>query len=93
MGVDIFVATSEESAEICSCMYMRKVSLFQRPIFLIVLWATPLRYMAIAPPARRLWEPTRDADRPFRARPRVVTARRTAVVMSAGVMSRGKAGS
>ena len=85
--------TPEDRAAICSCIYMRKVSLFQRPIFFIVLWATPLRYMAIAPPARRLCEPTRAGDKPLRARPRVVTARRIALVMSTGVRSRGKAGS
>ena len=82
--------TLADKAEICSWMYIRKVSLFQRPIFFIVLCATPFRYMAIAPPARRLWDPTRCVVRPLRASPRVVTARRTADVMPVAVSSRGK---
>jgi len=74
MGVDICVETFAERAEICSWMYIRNVSLVHRPIFFIVLWATPFRYMAMAPPARRLCEPTRLAVNPLRASPSVVTA-------------------
>ena len=36
MGVDMRVETLLESAEICSWMYIKNVSLVQRPIFLMV---------------------------------------------------------
>ena len=74
--------TPEDRAAICSCIYMRKVSLDHRPIFLIILCETPARCMAIAPPARRLWLPTWFAWSPKRCRPRFSTAVLIALFMS-----------
>ena len=83
-GRDIFVETFFEKTAICSWMYMRNVSLDHRPIFLMVSWEMLFRCIAMAPPARRLWEPTWLARSPLRARPRSVTACLTAVLMSVG---------
>ena len=88
IGCDICFETFVEKAEICSCMYMRNVSLDQRPIFLIVLCGMPCRCIAIAPPARRLWLPTWLRWRPFRSNPKSATDDLTAVLMSAAVSAR-----
>ena len=66
-------------------MYIKNVSLDQRPIFLMVLGSMPFRCMAMAPPARRLWLPTCVACRPFTSRRRSVTARFTALFIWSGV--------
>ena len=55
MWLDILMETPVANAEICSCMYMRKVSLFQRPIFRMVIGSILLRCIAMAPPARSEW--------------------------------------
>ena len=60
-------------------MYIKNVSLDQRPIFLMVLGSIPFRCMAMAPPARRLWLPTRVSRRPFTSRRRLVTVHFTAL--------------
>ena len=64
VGFDMSFDTFSESAAICSWMYMRKASLAHRPSFLMVVMGTLFRYIAIAPPARRLCEPTRFGDSP-----------------------------
>ena len=89
MGVDMRVETLLESADICSWMYIRNVSLVQRPIFLMVACGTPLRYIAMAPPARRLWDPTSAGVRPLRSSPSATTACLTAVFISVALTSRG----
>ena len=48
----IWVDTPFEKVPICSCMYIKKVSLDQRPNFLMVSQAMPFNFMAMAPPAR-----------------------------------------
>jgi hypothetical protein len=55
MELDILMETPVANALICSCMYMRNVSDFQRPIFQIVLGLTPFRCIAMAPLAHREW--------------------------------------
>ena len=44
-----------EKADICSWMYIKKVSEDQHPCLWIVSCGMPLRCMAMAPPARREW--------------------------------------
>ena len=67
---------------ICSGMYMRKVLLDHLPIILMVSWEMLLMYIAMAPPAWILCDPTWLARSPLRDSPRSVTACLTAVLMS-----------
>ena len=80
--------TPYDKAAICSWMYMRNVSLCQRPILRMVSCGIPLMYIAMAPPARRLCDPIRFGVKPCLWRPRVVTARWSAFVISALVIWR-----
>ena len=68
-GVLIFVEISFPRCAICAWMYMRKVRDVQRPCFMIVVSSRPCIFMAIAPPARREWTPTRSASMPCFSRP------------------------
>ena len=86
--VDIFCDTPFENANICECMYMRKVSLDQRPIFLMVLVSIPCKCMAMAPPALKLWLPTKSGCRPLLTKPNCVTADFTLLLMSFAEMTR-----
>ena len=57
-AVDIFQATPAVKAPICEWMYVRYISDDQRPTLIIVLSEAPLSFMAVAPPALRLWDDT-----------------------------------
>ncbi len=57
-AVDIFQATPAVKAPICEWMYVRYVSNDRRLTLIIVLSEAPLSFMAIAPPALRLWDDT-----------------------------------
>ena len=70
-----------EKAEICSCMYIRKVSKDQWPCFQIVSWGMPLRCMAIAPPARREWLLMLEGGKPFLSRPMAMVAALSILLM------------
>ena len=59
MSVDTF-----SEAPICLWIYMRNKLLAHRPSFFMVVMSTPFRYMAMAPLACRLWEPTRFDNSP-----------------------------
>lgn len=59
-AVDMFHATPAVKAPICEWMYVRYVRDDHRPTRIIVLSEAPLSFMAIAPPARRLWDDTRS---------------------------------
>ena len=78
---DILVEIPRENAEICSWMYIRKVSVLQRPIFLMVVSGTLARCMAMAPPLRKLWLATALGDRPILSSSKVFTAVCTAAVI------------
>ena len=56
--------TFAERVAICSWLYMRKELLAHQPSFFMMVMSTPLRYMAMSPPARRLCEPTRFGNSP-----------------------------
>ena len=71
---DIRFDTLDYSAAICLWMYMRNKSLAHRPSFLIIVMPTPLRYIAIAPPAQRLWERTSFGNRQWQTSCWTVTA-------------------
>ena len=86
MLVDIFLKMSLEKAEICLWIYIRKVSLDHRPIFLIALPLIPFRCIAIAPPALRLWLPTWSLCNPCCSRPRYSVDCLTAVLISVVVV-------
>ena len=77
----ICLDTPLEKAAICSWMYMRKVSLLQRPIFWMVLSGIPFRCIAVAPPARRLCELTSVGRIPCRSSRRCVTVFCSALVI------------
>ena len=89
MWLDIFLEMPAEKAAIRSWMYIRKVSDDQRPIFLMVLSEAPLRCIAIAPPARRLWLLTSIGLMPCKWRPTSGIAYRIAFVMSEAWMAWG----
>ena len=74
--------TPAVNAAICSWIYISQVSDDHLPIFLIVLWSTPARCIAIAPPARKLWLPTWSGWRPNCCNPRFFTPCLTAVFIS-----------
>ena len=57
-AVDIFHATPAISAPICEWIYVRYVNDDHLPTRIIVLSDAPLRFIAIAHPARRLWDET-----------------------------------
>lgn len=61
---------------------MIKVLELHLPTRLIVISSAPASFMAIAPPARRLWEEIRDALYPLSYRPSCKAAHRTAVLIS-----------
>ena len=69
-------------------MYVKKVRLVQRPPFMMVIKSHPLSFIAMAPPARREWDPTADALIPMRWSCRAVTAPRTAIRTFAAVIWR-----
>ncbi len=60
IGVAIFAARSMENADICLCMYVRKVSELHRPRSRMVSAGTLLRCRAMAPPARKEWLETSE---------------------------------
>ena len=78
---DILFEIPRENAEICSWMYIRKVLVLQRPIFLMVVSGTLARCMAMAPPLRKLWLATALGGRPILSRSKAFTAVRTAAVI------------
>ena len=47
-------------APICSWIYVRNVLLLQRPTFMIVALSAPLSLTAMAPEARKEWDPIRS---------------------------------
>ena len=53
MSVDMALEMPLEKAEICSWMYIKKVSDDHRPCFRMAIASQPFRCMAMAPPARR----------------------------------------
>ena len=59
-AVDIFHATPAVKAPICKWIYVRYVRDDHQPTHIIVLSEAPLSFMAIAPPALRLWDETRS---------------------------------
>ena len=69
-------------------MYIKKVSLDQRPIFLMVFGSIPCKCIAMAPPARKLWLPTKSLCRPYFDKPNSSTADLTARFISVAVMTR-----
>ena len=82
-----YVILTVENADICSCMYMRKVSLDQHPIFLMVLGSIPCKCMAMAPPALKLWLSTKSWCRPLLTKLGSVTADFTPLLMSFAKMT------
>ena len=82
MGCAMLVDTPLENADICSSMYMRNVSLLQRPIFLMVRLSMPLRCIAMAPPDLRMWLPKWWLWSPCWWRCSSVTAVLTAVLIA-----------
>ena len=58
----IFTDSPTVNAPICEWMYVMNVSELHRPMILMVLSALPLSLSAIAPPALKLWEDTRDCE-------------------------------
>ena len=71
---DIFADSPAEKADICSCIYMRKVSDDHLPCFRIVSRWMPLRCMAMAPPALKEWLLIDEGGKPFLSRPMATTA-------------------
>ena len=63
-------------------MYVRYVREVHRPILMMVLSEAPLNFIAMAPPARRLWDDTRSRVYPRARRQSAVAPHRTAIVMS-----------
>ena len=82
----IFFARSWLRWAIWLCIYSRKVSDDHRPIFLIVVSASPMSLRAIAPPARKEWTPMRSGSIPLRCKLRVCAAFRTVCNISGGVI-------
>ena len=62
---DILAERPAEKADICSWMYIRNVLEDQRPCLWMVLQWTPLRCMAMAPPACREWLLMDEGGKPF----------------------------
>ena len=81
MSLFMILLTFVENAAICSCMYMRKVSLDHLPIFRIVSRGIPWRCIAMAPPARREWVLTLPVEYPKDVSPRAATASLMALSM------------
>ena len=71
-----------EKADICSWMYIRKVSENQHPCLWIVSHGTPLRCMAMAPPMRKEWLLILEGGKPFLSSPVVRTAALSILLMS-----------
>ena len=69
-------------------MYIRKVSLEQRPIFLMVLGSIPCKWMVITPPALKLWLPNKPWCRPFLTKPNCITADFIALLLPFAKMTR-----
>ena len=62
---DIHADRPAENANICSWMYIRKVSEDQQPCLWIVSCGMPLRCMAMAPPVRKEWLLILEGGKPF----------------------------
>ena len=82
ISVDIFFERPLEKSEICSCMYMRNVSLVQLPCSLMVLSLTLFKCMVIAPPASKLWLPMDFLGRPYSSKFRFFIADLTTALIS-----------
>jgi hypothetical protein len=59
-ALDIFHATPAVNAPICEWMYVRYINDDHCPTHIIVESDAPLSFMAIAPPALRLWDDMRS---------------------------------
>ena len=79
---DIREERPAEKADICSWMYIKKVSEDQCPCLRIVSRGTPLRCMAMAPPAPREWLLMLEGGKPFLSRPVATTAALSILLMS-----------
>jgi hypothetical protein len=67
-------------------MYVRYVREVHRPNLMMVLSEAPLSFIAMAPPARKLWDDTRSRVYPRARRQSYVAPQRTAIVMSLSEM-------
>ena len=84
-SVDILDVQPSLYSAIWSWMYIKKVSEDHRPIFLMSSRSAPANLRAIAPPARRECDPTRDGVMSLLCKPNSRTAALMACRMSLSV--------
>ena len=79
---DIRADRPVENADICSWMYIRKVSEDQHPCLQMVSRGMPLRCMAIVPPVHKEWLLILEGGKPFLSSPVARMAALSILLMS-----------